>query len=86
MTAFIIHLLYTLAPYLINIRKLSDELASHIIKEWLKKCNSVKRISFDDSSRIRYEIQSVRKKGFYPISANQLKIENTDLYELLKNG
>jgi non-catalytic primase subunit PriX-like protein len=28
-----------LAPYLINIRKLSDERASYIIREWLKKCS-----------------------------------------------
>ena len=28
-----------LAPYLVNIRKLSDEQASHIIKEWLKNVN-----------------------------------------------
>jgi hypothetical protein len=75
-----------LAPYLINVRKLQEDEASHIIKEWLKKCNSVKRISFDDSSRIRYDIQSVRKRGFYPIGANQLKIENIDLYEILKNS
>jgi hypothetical protein len=74
-----------LAPYLVNIRKLSDEQASHIIKEWLKKCSSVKRISFDDSSRIRYDIQSVRKRGFYPIGWNQLNTENIDLFDLLKN-
>lgn len=67
-------------------KKLADEQAGQIIREWLKKCNSVKRISFDDSSRIRYEIQSVKKRGFYPIGANQLKIENVDLYELLKNS
>ena len=72
-----------LAPYLINVRKLQDEQASYIIREWLKKCNSVKRLSFDVSSRIRYDIQSVRKRGFYPIGWNQLKIENIDLYNLI---
>lgn len=73
-----------LVPYLINVRKLQDEEASHIIKEWLEKCNSVKRISFDETSRIRYNIQSVRKKGFYPIGWNQLKTDNDGLYNLLK--
>jgi hypothetical protein len=75
-----------LAPYLINVRKLQEDEVYQIIREWLKKCNSVKKISFDDSSRIRYDIQSMRKRGFYPIGANQLKIENNDLYKILKNN
>jgi Primase X len=74
-----------LVPYLINVRKLQDDEAYQIIREWLKKCNSVKRISFDDSSRIRYDIQSVRKRGFYPIGWNQLNTENIELFDLLKN-
>jgi hypothetical protein len=74
-----------LAPYLVNIKKLQDEQASQIIKEWLKKCNSVKRISFDVASRIRYGIQSVRKRGYYPISWEQLKTENTDLFNHIKS-
>ena len=73
-----------LAPYLINVRKLQDDEAYQIIRKWLKKCNSVKRISFDETSRIRYDIQSVRKKGFYPIGWNQLKIDNIDLMNTLK--
>ena len=72
-----------LAPYLINVRKLLNEQACHIIREWLKKCNSVKRISFDVTSRVRYDIQSVRKRGFYPIGWNQLKTENINLYNLI---
>jgi Primase X len=74
------------APYLINIRKLQDDQATHTIREWLEKCNSVKRISFDETSRIKYNIQSVRKKGFYPIGWNQLKTENKELFEFLKNA
>jgi len=31
-----------LAPYLINVRKLQDEQATHTIREWLQKCDSVK--------------------------------------------
>jgi hypothetical protein len=75
-----------LAPYLVNVRKLQDEQASYIIREWLKKCNSVKRVSFDGSSRIRYDLQSARKKGFYPIGWNQLKTQNKELFEFLKNA
>jgi hypothetical protein len=56
-----------LAPYLINIKKLQDEQASYVIREWLEKCNSVRRVSFNARSRIRYDIQTARKRGFYPI-------------------
>jgi Primase X len=72
-----------LAPYLINVIKLSDEQALYTIREWLKKCGSVKRISFDAPSRIRYDIQSARRRGFYPISWNQLKTENVFLYNFI---
>jgi hypothetical protein len=65
-------------------KKLADEQAGQIIREWLKKCNLEKRISFDRSSRIKYDIQNVRKKGSYPIGRAQLKIENIDLYNHLK--
>jgi hypothetical protein len=74
-----------LAPYLVNVKKLTDKEASHIIREWLKKCHLVKSISFDETSRIRYDIQSVRKKGFYPIGWEQLNVENIDLFNLLKS-
>jgi hypothetical protein len=73
-----------LAPYLVNIKNLPDEQARQIIREWLKKCNLVKRISFDEASRIRYDIQSARRKRFYPIRWEQLKIENIDLYNYMK--
>ncbi len=75
-----------LAPYLINVRRFQDEKASYIIREWLEKCDSVKRVSFDGLSRIRYDIQSARKKGFYPIGWNELKTENKELFKFLKNA
>jgi hypothetical protein len=73
-----------LVPYLISVRKLSDEQVGHLIRIWLQKCNSVKRVSFDVTSRIRYDIQSVRKRGYYPISWEQLKKESIDLFNLLR--
>ena len=75
---------HILAPYLINVKKLQDSEATDTIREWLKRCNSVKRVSFDDTSRIRYNIQSVRKHGFYPIGWNRLETDNVGLYNLLK--
>jgi hypothetical protein len=74
-----------LAPYLINVKKLSDDQANYIIREWLKKCDLVKRVSFETPSRIRYDIQSARRRGFYPISWNQLRTENVALYSIIDN-
>jgi hypothetical protein len=33
-----------LAPYIINIKKLSSDDAFNIIKEWLDKCNEIRRL------------------------------------------
>ena len=74
-----------LAPYLVNVKKLTDKEAGQIIREWLQKCNLVKRALFDAPSRIRYDIQSVRKRGYYPIGWEQLKAENIDLFKLLRD-
>ena len=71
---------YILAPYPINV---PDSEATDTIREWLKRRNSVKRISFDVGYTL-YNIQSVKKKEFYPIGWNQLKTDNVDLYNLLK--
>ena len=73
-----------LSPYLVNVKKLTDEQANYIIVEWLEECNSMKRLSFDGASRIRYDLQSARKKG-YPIGWEQLKIGNTVLYSLIND-
>lgn len=70
-----------LAPYLVNSRKLSDEEALFIIMMWLEKCNTVERLTFNPRQRARYDIRYARKNGFYPISMNDLKTENTKLYD-----
>lgn len=38
-----------LAPYLVNVRKLSDEESYSVIISWLERCNMLKRLSFDPS-------------------------------------
>jgi hypothetical protein len=72
-----------LTPYLINIRGLSDEQALSVIMTWLDKCKTVRRLSFYPKPRAREQIRRVRNIGYYPISLNNLKIENPDLYDLV---
>ena len=72
-----------LAPYLLNIRGLSQEQARNIIGNWLDECGRLQRLDFNPSFRIKAALNS--SKDFLPISFNKLKVENEGLYHLLQN-
>jgi hypothetical protein len=72
-----------LAPYLINIRKMSESEAFRIIVEWLYKCNSLRRLDFPRNYLVKYNIKSARKSGYLPISFDNMKDTNRGLYTLL---
>ncbi len=72
-----------LSPYLINIKKLQYELAFDIIKEWLQRCNELKRLDFNIDQRIREGIDSAVRTGFFPISLEKLKDEDNELYRYI---
>lgn len=72
-----------LAPYLVNVRKLSDEESISIIRGWLEKCNSIKCLSFDPKDILKYNIRKSRRIGYYPISWNALRTENLYVYQRL---
>lgn len=74
-----------LAPYLVNARRLSDDEALSVVMTWLDKCNEVERLSFCPRQRARYDIRNARRKGYYPISLNNFRTENADLYDLKEN-
>jgi hypothetical protein len=69
-----------LAPYLINVRKLSYEEGFSIIKEWLDKCNNLKKLDFNANSKIREGLNELLKNGYFPISIDKLKTECNELY------
>ncbi len=69
-------------PYLVNIRRLASEEALNITKEWLTKCNSVRRLDFNAIQRIDEALDTVG--NYYPISCINLKTENELLYLRLK--
>ena len=72
-----------LAPYLINKRKLLYEEAFGIIKEWLNKCDSLQRLDSKFDSRIRDNLNSAMRIGYFPISLEDLKSENKHLYDIV---
>ena len=70
-----------LSPNLINIRKCSVDEAFSILKNWLYKCSKLRSLDFNPNYMIKYNINSA-KKGYLPISLENLKIENTYLYNV----
>jgi hypothetical protein len=72
-----------LAPYLINVRKCSAEETSTLIRNWLDKCCSLRRLDFNPNYMIKYNIKATQKSDYPPISLEKLKIENTYLYNML---
>jgi hypothetical protein len=75
-----------LGPYLINVKKLSYEDAFNIIKDWLNRCNSIKRLNSNFDYRIKYALENSIKNGFLPMKFNTLKEKNRALYDNLNIG
>ena len=77
-----------LAPYLINIRKLSYQESYTIIRNWLGKCNELKRLDNyrNFEYRINYELNRAINNGIGPMSKEKIKTDSTysDLYQLLQ--
>ena len=77
-----------LAPYLINIKKLSYQESCQIIREWLDKCNSLNKLdnARNFEFRICYALKTAKKKGIGPMSQEKIKIDNNyrRLYLLIK--
>lgn len=73
-----------LAPYLINIRKLSYEEAFSIIMKWLEnKCDRVRRLDSNFKHRVKYDLDNATKNGRKPIKLETLKKKDKSLYDIL---
>jgi len=70
-------------PYFINIRMLSQLETFNLIKNWLDRCSSLKRLSFNAKNSINHALKTVRY--FLPASLDDLKMERPTLYARLKN-
>jgi hypothetical protein len=73
------------APYLINIRKLSHMEAFNIIRDWLNRCSKIRPVDFNVDHRIKDNLRSAIKVGnrYLPVSFNNLKVENPELHEYM---
>ena len=73
-----------LAPYLINVKKLSDKESFDAINQWLLKCNELRRLDFNPNQKIK-EGLGVGAKGYYPISLGKLKEDLPALYNHIQS-
>jgi hypothetical protein len=68
-----------LAPYLINIKKISYDESYRVIKEWLDKCNNLKKLDNYQNFvnyRIHYALKTATKKGIGPMSLYKIKTDD----------
>jgi hypothetical protein len=72
-----------LAPYLTNIKKLSYSEAFDIIKDWLNKCDSLRRLDSNFNYRIKLALEDAIQKGIPPMSLSKLSEKNKELYDTL---
>jgi len=70
-----------LAPYFLNIRKLSFEQASSIIQKWLDLCKTERTLDFNPKHFVETALTTVSKSGYKPMSLSTLKQKNRTLYE-----
>ena len=72
-----------LAPYLINIRKMSYDEAFQMLKDWLDKCNELRRLDPNFSYKIKYSLNAAIRKQQLPLKLTTLESKNKELYEML---
>jgi hypothetical protein len=78
-----------LVPYLINIKQLSDEAAIAKVKEWLSRCDKVKKLdsTYNFDYRINYCINKCKtNRNLKPIRfEDKLQKSNLELYRIIKS-
>jgi hypothetical protein len=67
-----------LAPYLVNVKKLTYAESYNIIKGWLDKCNSLRRLDsgFNSNYLIKHALGNAIKTGYKPIRFENLRNHN----------
>jgi hypothetical protein len=73
-----------LAPYLINVKKLSYYAALNIINNWLSKCGELRQLDQNFDYTVRYALKYSAKNGHKPLKLDTLKIKNKSLYDILQ--
>ncbi|MGH9980945.1 MAG: hypothetical protein ACRD6U_05255 [Nitrososphaeraceae archaeon] len=73
-----------LAPYLVVMKKMSFEDSYRIIKEWLQKCDFLRKLDFNTRSVVNPAFMTAYKKQIPSMSIRTLKTNYNGLYVLLE--
>ena len=74
---------HILIPYLVNIKGMSEQEVISMLTEWLDECNKVNKVRWRYPQRFKEQLRY--DKGYPPISLENLKRENFQLYKLLQD-
>ena len=72
-----------LAPYLVNIKKLSYQQSFDILIDWLQKCNSFNKLDFTPDYLVKYALSTAIQKKIPPMKLVTLMERNLELYNIL---
>jgi len=72
------------APYLINVRRLSPEDAMSIIREWLDKCDKLRPL-VGVNDIIKPNLSAAARVRYLPIGFSDLKTENRQLANIISH-
>jgi len=72
-----------LAPYLINIKKLSYRESFDILIEWLHKCDSIMKLDFIPKYLVKTALNTANQKRIPPMKRETLRNRNLELYYIL---
>jgi hypothetical protein len=73
-----------LAPYVINVKKLSYDESFNIIANWLDKCSKLRRLHFNSKLKIRQDLNSAINTKYYPIGLAKLILTDKEPYSFLQ--
>ena len=73
------------APYLINIKKLSYDDAFNVTKDWLYNCDKIIPLDFNSNAKIKDTLRAATCVGYLPMGFSDLKAENAELYIRISN-
>jgi hypothetical protein len=73
------------APYLININKLTYDDAYNLAKNWLNTCDKIRPLDFNANVKIKYTLRAATRVGYLPIGLSHLKSDNGELYTHISN-
>ena len=72
-----------LAPYLVNVKKISYEDAFQVIRNWLDKCNELRYLDTNFDYTIKYSLNTAIRKQRLPMKFDTLSSRSRELHDIL---